>query len=77
MREGIVDENKSSASKGWNGEVIFDSESTPANDPEKQCSKSSVRRATANDKVHESYISMLAGKTILADERFGLIAMVG
>ncbi|KAH8939220.1 hypothetical protein BDL97_15G027500 [Sphagnum fallax] len=56
MREGIVDENKSSASKGWNGEVIFDSESTPANDPEKQCSKSSVRRATANDKIFSAQV---------------------
>ncbi|CAK9262632.1 unnamed protein product [Sphagnum jensenii] len=56
MREGIVDENKSSASKGWNGEVIFDSESTPANDPEKQRSKSSVRRATANDKIFSAQV---------------------
>ncbi|CAK9205729.1 unnamed protein product [Sphagnum troendelagicum] len=56
MREGIVDENKSSASKGWNGEVIFDSESTPANDPEKQRSKSSIRRATANDKIFSAQV---------------------
>ncbi|KAH9538704.1 hypothetical protein CY35_15G019900 [Sphagnum magellanicum] len=69
MREGIVDENKSSASKGWNGEVIFDSESTPANDPEKQRSKSSVRRATANDKIFSAQVHMAHLLCLLARGR--------